>query len=299
MSIPSTSNRPKIPAFPAPEPLPVACTPNAKSSHQTLRRGHGKRTQSGPNNEGHTKKPSIGHASISSYHSSDTSNSYTGHRKLWDKGDTFLPCAKPPPPLPVLGNHKRTRSQHHIESPLGRPSMSHGTFRPPHSISSTSTSTDPSLYELPVLDISREYVDIAPKSQNSLTRSNTRITASSGTSDESLSKQWKPPPSWAGPHAWVDTNEAKTPKPMRSLSRLRSRKRAQSNQRGGCDATPTRPRTPESVAIPVVYIAGSEETCGRDRGRCPSSEVKVQYYEGRHEKPVEDVVHMLRELKLR
>ena len=267
--MPSKFHPSKVPTRPAP--------PQESYASLSHRHGHSKTNQSGLNSERHVRNPSIGQASVTSCRSNDS----TGSKTLWDEGDTFLPRAKPPPPLPMLEKHRHTRSQHRIQSPLAQPL----------------TSMDLSLYDLPVLDISRRYqADDPPRAQTPLTRSN------SGVSDEFISKQWKPPPSWAGPHACV-RDDVKAPRPARSLPRLGSRSRAQSNPQGQRGAAPTKSKAPEREAIRLVDIVGSGEHADvRDEGIIgsrPSTGVKIQCYEGWHEKPVEDVIHMLRELRFK
>ena len=221
-------------AHPVPEdPLPRATTSIPNQIHQVLRRRPSKVTKSGPL-ERHGKSPSVNNTSLGSHpsvnttsvssHPSQDSCSYYKPRTLWDTRDTFLPTAKPPPPLPKLDKLKRTVSQHHAKAPVGA-AMPTPIYRQPCATSSQSTSTGQSSNDLPIFDISREpHMEAAPKTRGTLVRSTTRITASSGTSDESLSR-WKLPSRWAMPSADAD-KEAK-PGAM-SLLRFGSRKRAKS-----------------------------------------------------------------------
>lgn len=245
--------------------------------------------------------------------SSKRMRSYTGPETIWTDTDSFLPRAKPPPPLKRI-KHVRNRSESDASPPdttiPSRPSTSgcgsSGQLSGSHSTLSRSPrwSLDVSTLVVSCEDSNQS----APGVQRTLTRTSTRTTIASQRSDDSdvaftpSSGNWKPPTNWAGPSKIVS---GVRPKPFEWFT---GKKRAGDGSKGGSLQVPTRLNRFRSFRktqpAQLVDIEGSEDEEApvmRGRPLSPGVMVKIQCYEGGgwHEKPMADIIPKLRNLKFK
>ena len=236
-------------------------------------------------------------------------------RTIWSEHDSYLPRAKPPPPLKRI-KHVRNRSESNVSPPdpaiSSRPATSHcsSSGQSSGSNSTASCSSRRSLDE-PSIEISNEGSNQpAADVQCTLTRIDTRMTTASGASESSdiifapSSPNWQPPTSWTGPKA-VSADEDPRPKLGGWGAR---RKMVQSSSKGVGMQVTTRLNRARSVRKMVpVHMADTGEPEGEEasviRGGPLQSDVmvKIHCYEDDewHETPVADIIPKLRELKFK
>ena len=292
----------KVPAHPVLEDrLSLAAMPNTNLASKTLNSRPSQMLKTSSAGKLHARKMDP-RDQMSRKPPSDAVRHCTGLETFCNSSDTLLPHTKLPAPLP--SQHHRNSSEQTLMTPSSLPTAT-GASKP-HFVtckqlskarSMRFRSSQQTLDGTPLPDISREqYKMLTQRVQQSLARSNDQITtASSGVSAEST-PEWKPPPSWVGPSAVALANGTKEPKPA-ARSKLTQRKRTLSSPRLGVrervGSIPERSKTPEPLQL--VDIVRPKEDTPDLRGR----HVSIRYYEGWREKPVGDVVHMLRELRLK
>ena len=291
--------------FPVPEePYPPAAILNPEPSRRTLLRrrlskmlgsssragGDCRATRAGPIDDtppnDRERVPSV-------------TRNHDSAKILWGANDSFLPRAKPPPPLKKL-NHRRTPSDAGPRSPsratVPRPSTSHHCFSTSSrglskSKSMTFRGPQPKLQVVPVLDVSRD--GLVVNVHHTLSRSSTQ---SSGETDEPRSAwPWHPPSSWAGPAAATSADEDKTPK-QAGMFRLLSRKRAPNNPWSG---DRDRQSSAETSKTPEPCVVVNLREKGEASESTPPEAVEVQCYKGWEERPLLNVMHKLRELRFK
>lgn len=172
---------------------------------------------------------------------------------------------------------------------------------------------------MPILDMSSENPD-GLVVQHGLTRSSTPLTIASEASDDASlsfapiesrsSWKWKPPTSWAGPSNAVSADEDDGSKPVGGWRFTTCRKKSDESTGSSQDSslqTPTslyrarshnelRPVRFADVGEPEGHVFGTGSGA-----LSPGLAVKIQCYENHEwqEKPVADVIPMLRELKIK
>jgi len=245
--------------------------------------------------------------------SSKRMRSYTGPETIWTDNDSFLPRAKPPPPLKRT-KHVRNRSESDVSLPdttiPSRPSTSDcgssGQSSGPHSTPSRSPRWS---LDVPTLVVSCEdSYQSAADVQRTLTRTSTRTTIASQGSDDSdiaftpSSGGWEPPVNWAGPSKAVSGDRRKP------LEWFTGKKLTEDSSKGGSLQVPTRLNRIRSFRkTQPAHLADTEgpedEEAPVIRGRplSPGVTVKIQCFEGGgwHEKPMADIIPKLRNLKFK
>ena len=244
------------------------------------------------------------------------SKSISKDNTIWSDQDSFLPRAKPPPPLKRI-KHARNRSENGESSPdptmSRRPSTSHcgSSGQSLASYSTASRSSRRSL-DVPSIEIFNEDSDQpADDVQHTLTRVGTRTTIASGASGDSdvifasSGPRWQPPANWAGVSKVASADEGH--RDRRKLGGWFTRKKGvESSSEGSSTPVPTRlnrVRIQTVRKIMPVRLADigepEEQETSVLRGR-PLS-VKIQCYEGDrwHEKRMADIIPKLRELRFK
>jgi len=241
-------------------------------------------------------------------------------KTIWSTDDSFLPRAKPPPPLKRI-SHQRTRSTVNTRPP-GQSSLPDRS-----SVCSKRSSSNPSSeqlrpwspsLEMPILDISSEHSnDNNPvaddEQQRALTRSANRMTVVSEMSEVSeicfspaefpSSWKWMPPSDWAGPSTGDSVVEEAREKPKSTDKQgSASEKSPQSSAKeisfqvlARLNHCPSRKNLRPDSSV-VIEEEDSSDSCD---GHPASKVLKVKSYErnGWQEKRMADVIPILRNLK--
>lgn len=298
------------------ELLPRATTSNT-SSWRSLSRTPSSRSRKAPKLILKAERQTLKADSINDM-SVGTRAPVTKPQTVWSTDDPYLPRAKPPSPLKPT-KHQRNRSEYNEPPPdsttSSRPSTSHNKYSrqspESHSTASHSLPSSSSL-GMPILDISSEHRD-GPIVQHALTRSSTRLSMASEASDDtgitfapikSGSRfMWKPPTNWAGPStaAPVDKDKGSKPVGRRPFTRKKS---TESCSQGKAPAGLNRTRSLNKLkSVRSVCVGEPEKHISGVRSGSLSSggTVEIQCYEnhGWQEKPVADVIPMLRGLKIK
>ncbi|KAF8551411.1 hypothetical protein OG21DRAFT_1512777, partial [Imleria badia] len=298
------------------EPLPQATIPIPKAFLRTLSRyssSQSQRLKSSSDSDRQTEKDDMSTCRRERRETPSLAN-YTGPKTIRSEHVSFLPRAKPPPPL-KRPKHARNRSETDISprdptAASGRRSTSHwrssGT---PSGSPSTAPRSPRRGFSVPTLGASsKDSNQSAADIQRTLRRTSTRTSIASEASDDTentivpSNHMWEPPTSWAGPSK-VDVDDR--PKPFGWFIR----KKCADSQMGGSMRVPTHlNRTRSLRKLRPVDLADAKmlEAKGDSvtRGGSFRSNValKIQCFEGDgdgwHEKPMADIIPKLRELKL-
>lgn len=230
---------------------------------------------------------------------------------VWSTDDSFLPRAKPPPPLKRI-THQRNHSENNTFPPC-----STATSESSESHSKASRSLRSSL-DLPTPDISCEQNN-GRVVQTALTRSSSRASTTSEASSVAditfaPSKfgyrcEWQPPTSWAGPEpsrlVSVDEDDGSKPVEGQPFTLKKSAEKGSQDNGSGVHVPTGLSRVRSLRKLWPTHLADvrelEEAAIGTRRG--PSASVvtvMVQNNEDNswHEKSIVEVIPLLRELKV-
>jgi hypothetical protein len=231
-------------------------------------------------------------------------------RTIWSEQDSYLPRAKPPPPLKRI-KRARNRSENNVSPPdptiPSRPATSHSSSsgQSSQSYSTTSCSSRRSL-DVPSIEVSNEDSNQpAADVRCTLTRIASGASEDSGIIFVPSSPNWQPPTSWTGPSKAVLADEDHRQKPGGWFAK---KKMVQTSSKGGSMQALTRLNRARSVREMVpAHMADTgepeeQEASVIQRGPLSSDVmVKIHCYEDDewHETPMVDIIPKLRELKFK
>ncbi|KAH7882480.1 hypothetical protein F5I97DRAFT_373696 [Phlebopus sp. FC_14] len=254
---------------------------------------------------------------------------------LFPLNDSFLPRAKPPPPLKIQTKHQRNRSLP-ASAPIGSPHLPRpncskhsepasfftvpdatlpptlpqflGSTLPSsaHSMSATKSPALPHGLSTSAGRLPSKSENIRLASTSSLTRSSSTVTANSVNTEESqisskfaLQWTWTPPSSWSGPPP-TSSQEGEEDKAKRNKPRVLSRKNSASRMKGGKNTSASSPSVRKTVGMDRLAEAGApeEHSVTENVGR-EEVVVKMQSFDGDEwtERAMEEVIPKLRTLK--
>lgn len=232
-------------------------------------------------------------------------------KTVWSTDDSFLPRAKPPPPLKCI-KHQRNHSDSTTPPPSLTTFSQRSTSRPTSRqssklLSTTSRSPRPSL-DMPIFGISNgQSKKPALKRPHTASGTPSRTDISIASSKSGSSWKWKPPTNWAGPSRTASSHDGDGSEPVGRLL-LTHKKSAECISQGSSTQAPTGLSRGWSLKklwpVHVADIGEPEEEVFNTRewtSRSPGVRVKIECYEndGWHEKCVAEVIPMLRELKVK